>query len=75
MTIARENFSAEFDCPHCDAGFTMSDDAIYVDDIEDKCCHQCSACGGWYQLQCVDVEVILEATKAPEHLIPNGKAQ
>jgi transcription elongation factor Elf1 len=57
---------AEFECPHCDAGFVVGDDAIYTNDIADECASQCSVCGEWYQLQCESVEVHMKATKAPK---------
>ena len=51
----------EFSCPHCGQGFTMDQEAIYIDDVEDECESTCSSCGGSYQLRCVSVDVVMEA--------------
>ena len=58
------DIEAWFDCPHCGAGFTTNEDAIYTDEVEDECASQCSECKEWYQLRCVSVDIELEATKA-----------
>ena len=42
----------------------MGDDGIYKDDVEDECTTTCGQCGGVFQLQCVSVDVEMEATKS-----------
>jgi len=70
----RPTIEAEYECPHCGAGYSMGDDAIYTDHVSDGCALQCEDCGGWYQLQCESVEVHLAATAAPAEAIPASKA-
>ncbi len=60
----REELEAEYTCPHCGTGYDIGDDAIYRDDIQDECASQCDECGEWYQVRCVSVDVVMEATKA-----------
>lgn len=70
----RRKIEAEYECPHCGTGYTMGDDAIYTDHVEDECAMQCDDCGGWYQLRCESVEVTMAATAAPAAAIPASKA-
>lgn len=62
--MARVEINAEFDCPHCGAGFSIGDDAVFTDHMDDECAEKCSECGQWYQLRCASVDVEMECRKA-----------
>lgn len=61
--MARVDIECDYTCPHCNAGWTMGDLGIYVDDIEDESTTICDDCGGEFHLRCVAVDVEMEATK------------
>lgn len=62
--MSRIEITADYDCPHCGAGYTIGDDAPFVDNIEDECAEQCDECKGWFQVRCASVHIEMECIKA-----------
>jgi len=71
--MSQRTIEANFECPHCGAGYSFGEDAIYTDDVEDECAEKCDSCGGWFQVTCEHVEVELNTVKAPEAIIAQMK--